>query len=198
MAKIYVSSTYTDLQEYREKVRLVLRRLDYEDVAMEYYVAEEQRPIAKCLEDVTACDLYIGIFAWRHGWIPDENNPEKYSITEMEYRRAQAEGKPCLIFLLNEDTPWPPKFTDKDRTQIEQLREELSGKHLSGPHFDSPENLGRLVVESIHKWEKEHGHTSPHILMPEFDPEPYYEALKKRYQRLDLDALTPPQKEEYL
>ena len=70
MSKIFVSSTFKDLKECREKVRLVLRRMEHEDVAMEYYVAEDRRPVDKCLEDVAACDLYIGIFAWRYGYIP--------------------------------------------------------------------------------------------------------------------------------
>ena len=39
MAKVYVSSTYRDLQEYRELVRIVLHRMMHEDVAMEYYFA---------------------------------------------------------------------------------------------------------------------------------------------------------------
>ena len=64
MAKIFVSSTFKDLKDYREKVRLVLRQMNHEDVAMEYYVAEDRRPVDKCLEDVAACDLYIGISIW--------------------------------------------------------------------------------------------------------------------------------------
>jgi len=57
MAKVYVSSTYLDLQEHRMQVERVIRRMGHEDVAMEYYVAEDQRPVAKCLADVAACDL---------------------------------------------------------------------------------------------------------------------------------------------
>jgi GTPase SAR1 family protein len=198
MAKVYVSSTFIDLQEYREKVRTVLRRMGHEDVAMEYYVAEDQRPVERCLSDVAACDLYVGIFAWRYGWIPADNNPDRFSITEMEYRRASDSGKERLIFLLSEDAPWPRKFMDKDQTRIEQLRNELSARHSSGPPFTSPDDLGRLVAEAIHAWEKKHGHITARTLFPEFDLAEYYTALVKRYQRLDLDALTPPQKEEYL
>ena len=62
MAKIYVSSTFKDLEKCREKVRLVLRQMNLEDVAMEYYVAEDRCPVDKCLEDVAECDLYVGIF----------------------------------------------------------------------------------------------------------------------------------------
>src|SRR5215475_1687008 len=104
MVKIYVSSTFSDLEEYRKKVSTVIRRMGHLDVAMEYYVAEDQRPVDRCLSDVESCDLYIGVFAWRYGWKPTVNNPKNRSITEMEYR--QAEGKPRLIFLLSEDHAW--------------------------------------------------------------------------------------------
>ena len=197
MAKVYVSSTFQDLQEHREKVRAVLRRMGHEDVAMEYYVAGTERPLDKCLADVAACDVYVGVFAWRYGWVPTKNNPDRLAITEMEYRKAVETNKPCLIFLLSEDAPWPRKFIDRDPTLIERLRNGLSEEHFRQP-FNSPDELGRLVAEAIHSWEKEHGHLMPLMLFPEFDLKAYYEALTKRYQRLDLDALTPPQKEEYL
>jgi hypothetical protein len=61
MARIFVSSTFKDLEEYREKVRTVLRRIDHEDTAMEYFVAEDKRPLDKCLEAVASCDFYVGI-----------------------------------------------------------------------------------------------------------------------------------------
>ena len=198
MAKVYVSSTFVDLEAYREKVEKVLRRMGHTDVAMEYYVAEDRRPVNRCLKDVAESDLYVGIFAWRYGWKPVENNPEDLSITELEYRQAQATGKTCLIFMLSEDAPWPRKFIDKDATRIEQLRSDLSARHLTGPHFNSPDELGRLVAEAVHNWEKEQGSILPRTLIPEFDLSAYFAALTKRYQRLDLDALTPPQKEAYL
>lgn len=39
---------------------------------------------------------------------------------------------------------------------------------------------------------------TPIDIGPKFSLRDYYAALRKRYQSLDLDALTPPQKEEYL
>lgn len=198
MAKIYVSSTYLDFQDYRAQVERVIRRMGHEDVAMEYYVAEDQRPVDRCLSDVAACDLYIGIFAWRYGWIPKKNNRKKLSITEMEYRQAQKTGKPCLIFLLDGKAPWPPDFVDDDKTQIKRLRNELSERHGTGPGFKSVDELGRLVAEAIHKWEKEHGYIPSITSIPEYNLDAYYQALRKRYQTLALEGLTPPQKEEYL
>lgn len=150
--KVYVSSTRFDLKQYREKVSLVLRGMGCEDVAMEYYVAEHRRPVAKCLADVAGCDLYVGIFAWRYGWVPEKYNPDRLSITEMEYRQALKTGKPCLIFLLSDEASWPLRFVDGDRSRIEKLRAELSEQHATGPHFETVDELGRLVAEAIHKW----------------------------------------------
>ena len=198
MAKIYISSTYVDLQEYREKVQRVLRRMGHEDVAMEYYVAEDQRPVDRCLSDVAHCDLYIGIFGWRYGWIPAEGNPDHLSITEMEYRQAVLTNKACFIFLLSEEMPWPLKFIDKERTPIEQLRGSLSAQHSSGPHFTTPDDLGRLIAEAIHQWEKSQDHSESSFSKQLLDFDQYRTALKTRYQSVDLDALTPSEKDEYL
>ncbi len=196
MAKIYVSSTYLDLQEYRAQVERVIRRMGHTDVAMEYYVAEDTRPVAKCLADVAACDVYVGIFAWRYGWQPKDDNPENLSITEMEFRQAEKSGKPCLIFLLNEDAPWLPKHIDDDKSKIKNLRNTASAKH-NPDWFTTPDELARKVAEAIHKWEKEHGLISSGTLVS-FDVQAYYAALRKRYGVLALEGLTPPQKEEYL
>jgi hypothetical protein len=131
MARIYVSSTFDDLKEYRQKVSNALRRLGHEDVAMEYYVAEDQRPLDRCLGDAAACDVYVGIFAFRYGYVPREGNPEQRSITELEYRQASGKGTTCLIFLLSEDAPWPKNKQDKGGAaeHIERLRQELSERH---------------------------------------------------------------------
>jgi hypothetical protein len=45
VARIFVSSTFVDLKEYRQKVSQAIRRAGHEDVAMEYYVAEDKRPV---------------------------------------------------------------------------------------------------------------------------------------------------------
>ncbi|TFH05432.1 MAG: DUF4062 domain-containing protein [Methanosarcina sp.] len=42
MARVFVSSTFKDLEECRKKVSIVLRQMGHEDVAMEYFVAEDK------------------------------------------------------------------------------------------------------------------------------------------------------------
>ena len=152
MAKIYVSSTFQDLQSHREQVGRVIHRMGHEDVALDYFVAEDQRPVEKCLADVSSCDLYVGIFAWRYGWQPKENNPSQLSVTEMEYQEAHKLQKECLIFLLDENVPWPKTYVDRDTANIENLRNTASGNHTS-ELFVTVAELARKVAEALHRWE---------------------------------------------
>jgi Domain of unknown function (DUF4062) len=103
--RIYVSSSYRDLSEYRAALLEVLGRLKHTAVAMENYVSEAQIPVEKCLTDVAGCDLYIGLFAWRYGQVQENSGR---SITELEYRTALDRRIPVLIFLLHEEVPWLP------------------------------------------------------------------------------------------
>ena len=86
----------------------MLRQLGHDVIAMEGYVAADQRPLDKCLADVGACDLYVGIFAHRYGYVPEDDNPEHRSFIEREYRHAEALGIPRLAFLLDVNRAWPP------------------------------------------------------------------------------------------
>src|ERR1044071_3260022 len=186
MARVFVSSTYLDLKACREQVRIVLRQMDQEDVAMEYYVAENGRPISKCLADVAACDVYIGLFAWRYGWVPPTNNRYKRSITELEYRQALRTGKECLIFLLDEEAPWPRKFIDRDG-RIEKIRAILQKKHLTS-YFKSVEDIGSVVAAALHQWLKRHEDKTSRNMQAGIDLRGYYAALKRRFQYLDLEG----------
>src|SRR6185295_5916186 len=80
---------------------------------MESDLVSDERPLKKCLDDVAACDVYVGIIAWRYGFIPKlEENPDQRSITELEYRKALELGKPCLLFLTDPGSSWPPNKMD--------------------------------------------------------------------------------------
>ena len=155
MAKIYVSSTYEDLKEYRKVVYEELRKMRQDVIAVEDYVAQYQRPLQACLEDVAYCDIYIGIFAWRYGFIPEDkkDNPNKLSITELEYRKAKEKDIPCLIFLLDEHKDWPLRFIDgtaqsgiKSADNINRFRNNLKNDQITS-FFENPDQLsGRVVI----------------------------------------------------
>jgi len=157
VARVYVSSTRGDLEEQRKAVTLALRRLRHVDIAMEYYVAEDQPPLDRCLADVRSCDVYVGIVAWRFGAIPETGNPEGCSYTELEYRCAAESGKTCLIFLLSEDADWPRSKMDRDLRRIEDFRQELMNSGRLVNTFKTTDELAREVSEAMVAWGQESG-----------------------------------------
>jgi Domain of unknown function (DUF4062) len=110
VARIYLSSTFNDLQPYRKAIYEELHRMRHAVTAMEDYVARDDRPIDACVRDVAASDLYVGVFARRYGYVPKSENPA--SLLELEYRAAIANKLPALVFLLDEVVAWPPKWLD--------------------------------------------------------------------------------------
>src|SRR5688500_13124284 len=104
MLRVYLSSTYQDLKDFRALVADGLQQLGHFAVGMEDYVADGARPLAKCIKDVAESEVYVGIFAWRYGYVPDEPaNPKKLSIVELELETAIRElgRERCLIFILD-------------------------------------------------------------------------------------------------
>jgi hypothetical protein len=97
MARVYVSSTITDLRDERQAVMDWL-------MAAQHQVAHSYRPDSdtvrdSCLADVDTCDLYVLIAGHRYGFQPPEGDPEGLSVTQLEFRRAGLAGKPRIALL---------------------------------------------------------------------------------------------------
>jgi hypothetical protein len=86
MAKVYVSSTITDLTEERRAVLDWLRLARHQ--AVDSYLPDSDTVRDSCLEDVGTCDLYVLILGHRYGFQPPDDNPGSLSITHLEFRRA--------------------------------------------------------------------------------------------------------------
>lgn len=134
--RIFVSSSFEDLREHRAAAIRVLRQLGHQVLAMEDMLAGSATPLAKVLDMVDRSEAYVGVFAWRYGYVPtvaDQPKPPpgkralapagtpvvvegavygKTSITHYEYLRAQQRKLPVMAFLLDENYPWPPQFID--------------------------------------------------------------------------------------
>jgi hypothetical protein len=152
--KLYLSSTFIDLKRHREKLALALRKSGYEVVRMEEYAARNQKVEFACVGDVVACDIYVGVFAWRYGYIPKESNPEELSVTEMEYLAAEAKKIPRLTFLLEEKTNWSIEKKDDDLTRIKDLRSRL--KEQCSGYFSTADELCIEVLAALRVHESTH------------------------------------------
>lgn len=156
--RVYVSATSKDLEDHRTAVGDHLRKVGFEDASMDHYVAEETRPLARCLEDVRSSALYIGLFAWRYGFIPPG---EERSITELEYHAAGDAGIDRLIFLARK-RGWDATLMDvvnregADGRRIEALRNELQTRHMleadERRQFLTPDELVVQVAAALDNW----------------------------------------------
>ncbi len=166
--KIYVSATYRDLQKHRMAVLNILRRMGHQPIGMEDYVAEGLRPLSRCLEDVSNCDAYLCIVAWRYGYVPQDPTVPPVlpaaaklgtlSVTELEYLKAVATNKPILAFVLDGDAEWPAHHFDavsgenENGARITKFRQELSQQFLIN-YFRSAEELASLVSAAVYRAE---------------------------------------------
>jgi hypothetical protein len=170
--RIFVSSSFQDLREHRAAAIRVLRQLGHEVLAMEDMVAGSAAPLAKVLEMVDRSEAYVGIFAWRYGYVPAAgaglaqavpvNAPAGVdgdtSITHFEYLRAVQRQLPVMAFLLDEKYPWPPELIDGFDTtrakapttadRIRALRQAL-GQERVVSWFTTPSDLEARVGTAV-------------------------------------------------
>ena len=141
--RIFVSSTWEDLQPEREAVEKALHRMqDTAFAGMEYFGSRPETPKDVSLAEVDRSAFYIGIFAHRYG----------SGITEAEYRRARERGIPCLVYFKDDSVPVMPAHIERDPrkiTKLEALKQELKRYHTVS-FFRSPDHLASQVVTDLH------------------------------------------------
>lgn len=111
---VFVSSTFTDMQAYRRKIRDALAQLETVVRGMEYFGSKPGSPVEECLEVVRSCRLYVGVFGMRYGSVPE--GYEK-SMTHLEYDEAQKMELPSLIYILEDSQPILRKILRRVREQ---------------------------------------------------------------------------------
>jgi hypothetical protein len=172
--RIFVSSSFEDLREHRAAAIRVLRQLGHEVLAMEDMIAGSAAPLAKVVEMVDRSEAYVGVFAWRYGYVPAraadppapaatnipvvEGAVGETSITHYEYLRAVQRKLPVMAFLLDEHYPWPPQLIDgfdKTRAQapanadkIRALRQVLQQERVVS-WFTTPSDLEARVSAAV-------------------------------------------------
>src|ERR1043165_9595023 len=99
--KVYISSTALDLPEHRKEVEDACLRQGMFPMMMEHLPASDAQAISASLEMVDEADIYVGVFAHRYGYVPNEKNVRAVSITEMAHNRAIEKDIPRLIFVMD-------------------------------------------------------------------------------------------------
>lgn len=152
--KAMISSTFRDLTEHRQQAIIACLQEGVFPLAMETLPATNMTPLEESLKLVENADIYIGIFGYRYGTIPEG---DELSITHQEYLRARRRGIPRLIFFMDEQHLLTIRMVDAgDKSkELDELRNLIQQDRVVG-QFRSPEDLrGKIAASLRHYLEKD-------------------------------------------
>jgi len=115
--QIFVSSTFADLVEERQKVSNTLAKAGFIPSGMELFPATDGRQLEFIKRTIDRCDYYVIVIGGLYGSLADSN----VSYTEKEYDYALERGIPVLAFLHKEPNKIEVGKTDQDLEQKARL-----------------------------------------------------------------------------
>ena len=127
--QVFVSSTYADLQEERQKVIQALMEMDCIPAGMELFPAADEEQWAFIKRVIDDCDYYILMIGGRYGSITNEG----ISYTEKEYDYAISIGLRVLAFVHEQPDEIPVGKSDINpalRENLEKFRGKVSENRL--------------------------------------------------------------------
>jgi hypothetical protein len=127
-------------------------------IMMEHIPASASEAIAESLGMVEKADIYVGIYAYRYGYIPDGHDT---SLTEMEYNRAVERGIPRLIFIMDKTHPiiadqmseglGDEMEEARRRIKLKVFKERVSKENIVN-FFKSVEDFRGLLINSLSQY----------------------------------------------
>lgn len=147
--KVFLSSTYIDLKDYRKTAKEALSSLELQVIWMEDFGALPEEPQTACLDRIDDCDIVIGIYAHRYGHIP---NDSLTSITEQEYLYAKNSGKNIFCFLIAPNYPWNPELSEEgnQKLKLNHFKQTVKNDFVFA-EFTTIEDLHSKVISSMAK-----------------------------------------------
>jgi hypothetical protein len=148
-ARVFLSSTVSDLQGYRDAVYKAIANLEgFECIRMEDFGAIGEVPLKVCLDRVRECDVFLCILGHYYG----SNPPGEYkSFTEYEYDAAAE--KPRLVFLADDSlTVSAQLIKDLDSSSRQATFRNRVRQEVVTGRFGSLDTLIEQVVTSLKHW----------------------------------------------
>jgi putative methionine-R-sulfoxide reductase with GAF domain len=149
--RTFLSSTYIDLVKHREKAVEALERLDHQVVRMEIFGARSDEPSTASLHEVHSCDLFVGVYAHRYGFVPAGHS---LSITEKEFREARHLHKHMFCFVVANDYLWRPtmiEMNEPGRLRLIRFKERIDQRFVRGS-FTDPTDLAYQIATSVSQY----------------------------------------------
>jgi Domain of unknown function (DUF4062)/NACHT domain len=148
--KVFVSSTYIDLKDHRQRVITQLRRAGYHVDPMEDWTSDANEPRRFSLDRLDGCQACVLLVGFCRGFVPAG---KERSITPMEYDHTVDHGIDILPFLLHDEvTGWPEPYDDRMKDPLlKEWRESLSLHH--GIERFTADPISGAVLPAFSRWQ---------------------------------------------
>jgi len=142
---VFISSTGLDLKDYREVARDVCINAGLLPIMMEYFEAMGLGATRGSKAKLEQADLYVGIFAYRYGYMEDGRT----SVTEIEFDYAAERGLDRLCFVVDPVYPWPPDAWDAENADKMKTFKKRIDTTLIRAQFTSLDNFRAHLTEAL-------------------------------------------------
>ena len=165
--KVFISSTFKDLELERDQLAEVFEKLQQRFFARKIAIIpydlrwqqkhNEQNLVRWCLDKIDQCQYFVGILGHRYGWRPPKNyqgqqNMEKSSITEMEIRhscRVIDQDKRFYFVDNSRKTPQEVNETQQDLDSLQNLVTHLQQSNETTYSYDNSEAILQKVYHEL-------------------------------------------------
>lgn len=145
---VFISSTFSDLADYRKPIIDGLQRLHYVVVNMEQFGARSQDAYNASAIEVSRAQLFVSIITLRYGHVAPGRT---LSASEYEYDQAVKENLP--IFMYVPDAQHPPELIRSANEAEEAYRFRFLQKVQQGPFiyedYQNPNHLAYLIITDL-------------------------------------------------
>ena len=145
--RIFISSTYEDMKEFRSAAADALTNIQAIPMGMERFVAANQPVIDRCYEEIRQCQYFVSILGFRYGSLYKDTN---LSYSELEFDEAERLGIPILTFI-REGTIDANRIDMDDFSRRNRFKKKLQGSASNRitVNFTSPEDLRDKLTRAL-------------------------------------------------
>lgn len=144
--QIFISSTYTDLIEIRQKATEIILKTGNIPIGMEMFSADDEEQWKQIKKGIESSDYYVVIVGHRYGSTVKGGK----SYTQKEYEYAKEIGIPVMAFIISDDAPVIIKNTEIDLEKLKKLndfKEELKKKYCA--FWRNADDFGIQLLQAI-------------------------------------------------
>ena len=151
--QFFISSTYEDLREEREKAIFTILSMEQFPVGMELFSAADDDQWEVISQTIDTTDYYVLIIGNRYGSIIPEGEPDAgISYTEKEFNYAVGKHIPILAFLMDESIAASKGSTETPDVvaKLYEFKKKVkTGRFVK--FFKNSDELSTLLSQSIFK-----------------------------------------------